>query len=183
VFPGVEVQAVDADDQPLPPGTEGVLRVRSGGCAGAYFDAPAASALVFRDGWVYPGDVGTVAPDGLVTLAGRPSEVINQGGVKVLPQLVEDVLLSVPEIGEAAAFGVPDDMGITRVWAAIVPNGRVDMSAVHALCRERLRMRAPTSILQMEALPRNEAGKVLRDVLRKRAMAESSKPGGLPVTP
>jgi acyl-coenzyme A synthetase/AMP-(fatty) acid ligase len=178
VFPGVEVQAVDADDQPLPPGTEGVLRVRSGGCAGAYFDAPAASALVFRDGWVYPGDLGTVAPDGLVTLAGRPSELINQGGVKVLPRLVEEVLLSVPEIGEAAAFGVPDDMGITRVWAAIVPIGRVDMGAVNALCRERLRLRAPTSILQLETLPRNEAGKVMRDVLRNRAMAESSKPGG-----
>jgi len=134
LYPGVEAQAVDAHDMPLPPGTEGTLRVRSAGCADAYFGDPAATARVFRGGWVYPGDVGTVARDGLLTVKGRSSEVINQGGMKVAPQVIEEVLLSVPEIGEAAAFGVPDALGVTRIWAAIVLNGPVDMSAVQALC-------------------------------------------------
>ena len=80
LYPDVEMQAVDADDKPLPPGTEGTLRVRSGGCASGYFDDPAASARVFRGGWVCAGDVGTVADDGLVTVTSRSSEVINQGG-------------------------------------------------------------------------------------------------------
>ena len=175
LYPGVEMQAVDADDQPLPPGTEGTLRVRSGGCASGYFDDPAASARVFRGGWVYPGDVGTVAGDGLVTVTGRSSEVINQGGVKINPQLIENVLLSVPEIAEAAAFGVPDALGLTRIWAAIVPSGPVDMSAVKALCREQLKNSAPASFLQLKALPRNEFGKVLREPLQRKAIRASAK--------
>ncbi len=173
VDPRVEVQAVDADDQPLPPGTEGTLRVRSAHCASAYHDDPVASARVFRGGWVYHGDVGIVAPDRLLTVTGRANDVINQGGIKVNPGTIEDVLLSMAGIDEAAAFGAPDATGVVRIWAAIVSNGPVDMAAVKDLCRERLKHRAPTQFLQLKALPRNEAGKVLRDQLRKRAIAGS----------
>ncbi len=178
LLPGIEAQAVDADDQPLPPGTEGTLRVRSGGCAHAYAGDPAASAKVFRHGWVYPGDVGTVAPDGLLTVTGRADDVINQGGAKVSPQAVEEVLLSVAEIADAAAFGFPDAMGVMRIWAAIVPNGPVDLAAIRTFCRERLQNRAPTAFLKMKALPRSETGKVLRDELcRKAAVAVARRKG------
>jgi len=183
VYPGVEVQAVDVDDNPLPPGTEGRLRVRSSGCVTGYFGNPAASAGVFRGGWVYPGDTGMVAPDGLLTVTGRESEVINQGGTKVNAKVIEALLLSVAGIAEAAAFGAPDAFGVTRIYAAIVPNGPVNMAAVEAVCRERLKHYAPTSILRLGALPRNEAGKVLLDVLRKSVMAGPRGPGDRQAAP
>lgn len=175
VDPQVEVQAVDADDNPLPPGTSGTLRVRSDGCATAYLGDPAASARVFRNGWVYPGDEGALSADGLLTLMGRSNDVINQGGIKVSPETIEDVLLSLPAVREAAAFGVPDALGVMRIWAAIVPNGTPDMKALVSLCRERLKRSAPTSILCLRKLPRNEAGKILRNELRGMAIAARTR--------
>jgi long-chain acyl-CoA synthetase len=83
----------------------------------------------------------------------------------VSPQVVEDVLLSVPEIAEAAAFGVPDAMGVMRIWAAMVTRGPVDASALHAMCVRRLGPKAPRFVLRMDALPRNEAGKLRRHEL------------------
>jgi acyl-coenzyme A synthetase/AMP-(fatty) acid ligase len=173
VLPGVEVQAVDDNDVPVPAGTEGVLRVRSGTCAKAYVGDAAVSANVFKGGWFYPGDVGAVSRDGLLTLGDRASDVINNGGNKVSPQVIEDVLLAMESIRDAAAFGVPDAMGVTQIWAAIVANGTVDQAALPALLRERLKEKAPTSFMQLRELPRNAAGKILRDELKKMAVAEA----------
>ncbi len=171
----VEVQAVDAEDKPLPPGTEGVLRIRSAGAVDGYFDDPAASKREFRNGWFYPGDIGAIAPDGLLTVTSRASEVINRGGNKVNPQVIEEVLLSVPGIEEAAAFGVPDAQGVTSIWAAIVADQTVDMAAVRVLCRERLRAKAPSAFLRLKQLPRNEFGKALRGQLAKMALASLAR--------
>ena len=85
----VEVEAVDADDHPLPIGSEGTLRMRSPGCAREYVGNPEASTQVFRGGWVYPGDVGMVASDRMLIVTSRASEVINQGGIKINPQVIE----------------------------------------------------------------------------------------------
>ena len=177
-YPGVEIEVVGDDDVSLPAGTEGILRVRSAGCARAYVGDPAASADVFKGGWVYPGDRGIMSNDGFLSIRGRAGDVINQGGLKVNPQVVEDVLMSVPEIVDAAAFGVPDPLGIARIWAAVVADEPLDLSVVEALCRERLKHNAPVSILQLDVLPRNDAGKILRGELRQRVVAAHGKRSG-----
>jgi len=175
VHAGVEIEAVDADDKPLPPGSEGILRVRSDTCVDGYVDLAASSTGAFKGGWFYPGDVGTVSGDGLLTLAGRASEVINSGGVKVSPQVIEDVLLSLPEIRDAAAFGAPDAGGITQIWAAIVPNGPVNAPTLRAACFERLLERAPRRFLRVKRIPRNAAGKILRGELTRMAIAAQAR--------
>jgi len=173
----VEVQAVDANNVPVARGTEGILRVRSDNCVTAYAGDAAISAEVFKGGWFYPGDVGTVSCAGLLTLAGRTSEVINRGGEKTSPRVIEDVLHSSEHILEAAAFGVPDALGLIQIWAAIVPRGpSVDVATLDAFCRERLGAAAPNYFLQMHALPRNDAGKVLREELVRKAVAASRRP-------
>jgi acyl-CoA synthetase (AMP-forming)/AMP-acid ligase II len=171
VHPSVEIQAVDADDKPLPPGTEGILRVRSDTCVDAYVGDAAASAGAFKGGWFYIGDVGAVSGDGLLTLTGRTGELINIGGNKVSPGVIEDVLLSLAEIREAAAFGAPDASGFTQIWAAIVPNGPVDAATLKAICVERLKENAPRHFMRVKELPRNAAGKILRDKLTRMAIA------------
>jgi len=171
VVPGVEVEAVDEDDEPLPPGTEGILRVRSELCVDAYVGDPVTSARVFRGGWFYPGDVGSVSADGLLTIAGRSEEFINSGGSKVSPHLIEEVLQSSPQVREVAAFGVPGPTGIAEIWAAVVSTGTVDVDAIDALCRPRLRATTPKYILQLAELPRNESGKILRNELVEMALA------------
>ncbi len=178
ITPGVEVQAVDGDGRPLPPGTEGAIRIRSENCVAAYLGDAEASVTSFRDGWFYPGDVGSVSGDGLLSVAGRNSEIINAGGVKISPRVIEDVVLMDQDVSEAAAFAVEKAAtGLQEIWVAIVQSKPVDTKALRALCVEKLAHKAPKSFLLVKELPRNENGKVLRDKLAK--MAGSAKKTGV----
>jgi acyl-coenzyme A synthetase/AMP-(fatty) acid ligase len=165
VHPGMQVEAVGPDGQPLPPNSEGILRIRGANVIRGYVGDAATSAAVFRDGWFHCGDIGSVSPEGLLTVSGRDGDFINAGGNKVSPIVVETVLLSLPNVTEAAAFGVPDRMGVVQIWAAVVAATPVDMAAVQALCREKLAGKAPKFILQVKGLPRNANGKIVRTEL------------------
>ncbi len=175
LYDNIEMEAVDADDQPLPDGTEGILRVRSDLCADRYFDDPVATAEAFRDGWFYPGDTGSVSADGRLDISGRTAEVINNGGDKISPHVIEEVLRAQPGIIDAAAFGVPDADGMVKVWAAVVAHREVDMGAVMRGCGALLLGRAPKFIIDVKALPRNANGKVVREDLVRIALARQQK--------
>jgi acyl-coenzyme A synthetase/AMP-(fatty) acid ligase len=162
VHAGVAAEIVDEADNVLPPGTEGIVRTRSPHAATGYMDDPDTSARVFRDGWFYSGDVGTLSADGVLTIAGRIGDFINQGGAKVAPSVVEAALLALPQVTEAVAFGAADRMGLTRIWAAIVADGPVPPAALSAHCARTLGDKAPAHVLQLRALPRNANGKILR---------------------
>ena len=165
VWPDVEVQAVSADHLPLPPGTEGILRVRSAMVAPGYYRNEAATAESFRDGWFYPGDIGTVWPDGMLCLNGRNAELINAGGDKISPHRIEKGLLAIPGVTDAAAFGVPDAAGLTMVWAAITSGAPIEDAVLDAFCDRLPSYMAPRIVLQLEELPRNENGKIRRQAL------------------
>ena len=175
LYANVEMEAVDADDQPLPAGTEGILRVRSELCADRYFDDPVATAEAFRDGWFYPGDIGSVSADGRLDITGRTAQVINNGGDKISPHVIEEVLRAQPGIIDAAAFGVPDADGMIKIWAAVVTQPHADISAVMTASHAQLWGRAPKFIFSVAALPRNANGKVVREDLVKNALAQQQK--------
>ena len=176
VHAGVEVQSVDADNKPLPASVEGTLRIRGANTIAGYFGDTDVTSSPFRDGWFYSGDVGSVSPDGIMSITGRVSEFINSGGVKISPHVIEDVLLTLSEVTEAAAFGVPDDMGLDQIWAAIVATTPIDAGRLNALCQQRLAASAPKFILQIKGLPRNQNGKVRREELVRFAVSQTRKP-------
>ena len=155
-----EVEAVDGHGVKLPAGEYGELRMRSPGMTQRYEGDAEATARHFRDGWFYPGDLGCVTADGMLCISGRVGDFINHGGVKVSPRVIEDVLLSRPDIRQAAAFGVPDNDGMAQIWAAIVPDAPIPTEDLSRLCGERLGAQSPKFILQMADLPRNANGKV-----------------------
>lgn len=165
VHAGMVVQAVGEDGEPLPPGVSGALRMRGENVAAGYLGADPVHGEIFREGWFYSGDLGAVSADGIVTISGRVSDVINAGGVKVLPQMIEEALRSVPEISDAAAFGVPDALGVVQIWAAIVTTGPVPKAALDAVCQGPLAAHPPKFVLRVDALPRNANGKILRQEL------------------
>jgi len=162
LFPGVQAQAVDDTDQPLPPGTEGTLRYRSDMAATHYLGDPTASARAFRDGWFYPGDIGSVLPDGRLILRGRSDERINSGGVKVDARVIEAALCALPGVAEALAFALPDDTGLDMIWAAIVTQVRIDEVILNAHCAQHLGPRAPEVVIQLNDPPRTQYGKLDR---------------------
>jgi acyl-CoA synthetase (AMP-forming)/AMP-acid ligase II len=176
---GVAAQAVSADHVPLPPGRQGLLRVRTPGDIAGYFDDPAATRAAFRDGWFYPGDVGSVSADGELRVLARAGDLINSGGVKINPRLIEAVIRGAPNVADVAAFPVRDRYGLEQPWAAIVLTGPVSAAQLQDHCRATLGPATPRHFLQMQRLPRNEAGKVLTRTLidmaeRRQAEAQAS---------
>jgi len=169
-YPGVELRVVDEADRPLPAGTEGILAIRSPHNAERYVGSDELSAPVFRNGWVYPGDRAVLGADGLLIIAGRVDDVINDGGEKVNPQVLEEAMMALGGVREVAVFGVVNGVGETRVCAAIVPDVPLNANAYLARCRQHLGARAPVFVMHMESLPRNANGKVLRTELARIAL-------------
>jgi acyl-coenzyme A synthetase/AMP-(fatty) acid ligase len=164
--PGVDLEIVDENDQMLPPDEEGIVRVRNEYCLQEYLGNPEESAIAFRDGWFYPGDIGHLKADGLLIVTGRSVDIINTGGLKVNPLVVEDFLISQAGVQDAAVFAAKGAGGIDEVWAAIIPSTNIDDMALLAKAQERLGQRAPKRIFQVSEIPRNENDKTLRDELR-----------------
>jgi len=161
IVPWVEAQAVDESDKVKPAGQSGILRYRSRLFPDGYFKDPEASASRFRDGWFYPGDVGSVE-GGLLRVEARSDDMINLGGMKVSPAEVESVLAEHPGVSDAAAFEGRTPRGDRKLFAAVVTSGAVPEDELMAHCRARLGRRAPAKIFKLERLPRNAAGKLLR---------------------
>lgn len=175
VVPGVEIECVDEEGAVLPLGETGELRIRTVNTDERGALAGQADAAGFRGGWFYPGDVGFVAADGMLHIAGRKSERINIGGVKIAPDLVDEILLAQPGVRDAAAFGVRTLRGEDELWAAVIADAEPDMPALIAACRQALGAAAPSVILRAQLIPRNAAGKPLRLQLAREIEELASK--------
>ena len=176
VMPWVQAEAVDPSGVPRPPGCHGELRFRSEVFPQGYLDDPEASASMFRGGWFYPGDVGCVNADRSLVIAARVDELINIGGTKLRPEDVEEVLLQDPSIAEAAAYAVQAADGRSVLMAAVVCRGPLDEGQTLARCRAVLGQKAPQHLVRLKQLPRNDAGKVLRQVLAQRTRITPAPP-------
>jgi acyl-coenzyme A synthetase/AMP-(fatty) acid ligase len=161
-LPDVTIEIVGDDDQPMPRGQEGVVRILSPRNASRYLLEPEASSAVFRAGWVYPGDRGRLEQDGFLRLLGRADDVINRGGVKFDPEMFESEMAKFSDVRDVALFGFLDATGMTRVCAAVVTGPGYDGTAFEARCRDKLGFAAPDFLMEVRALPRNENGKLMR---------------------
>ena len=138
VAPWVQVQAVDNDHRPLRPGEEGLIRMRGHTCVDGYWGKSTDSEAIFRDGWFYPGDIGTITDDRLLIIAGRQQAVINVGGNKVSPETIEAAIGSFPGVIHCGVFTRTDELGIDRVWAIVTSNDNLDLDAVRVHCARTL---------------------------------------------
>jgi O-succinylbenzoic acid--CoA ligase len=118
------------------------------------------------DGWLHTGDAGAIDADGLLQVHGRLKELIVTGGENVAPAEVEQVLLAHSAVADAAVVGRPDPEWGEAVSAFVVLDGRAEVDELTRWCRERLAgYKVPKRIETRPALPRNAAGKILRDRL------------------
>lgn len=169
-LPWADVEAVDHEDQPCPPGVQGELRVRSAEMVAGYHDDDAQTRKSFRDGWFYPGDIGTIMPDGAIRIDGRSDDVINLNGWKFLPSAIEDVVQSCPGVVDAAAFSLRGSAGIEAPWVAIVRSERFEWTDLSARLHERLPNLPPLQTVWLDEIPRNSVGKIDRRRLRESAI-------------
>jgi acyl-coenzyme A synthetase/AMP-(fatty) acid ligase len=168
VAPDVVIEIVDDADNALPVGAEGRVRIKSPYSVTEYFGDRVGSTEAFRGEWFYPGDVGSLAANRMLFISGRSNSVINIGGDKIKPELVEEVLVRLGKIQEAAVFAHADSLGIAELWAAVVlfPHAALDVRALQSLCAISLgRPYAPRRIIQVASLPKNRVGKLDRSKL------------------
>lgn len=170
VAPSVTLEIVDDNGSPLPPGRDGAIRVKSPELAVYVGSNGEVVPATDAEGWFYPGDMGRLEADGMLMITGRTSEVMNLGGMMVAPEAVEDVLRLDGRFVDLAVTGVPSPGGTDQIWAAVVSTEPIDQAAVLAAARVRLNERTPTRIVVVDKIPRNENGKVMRNVLRDELM-------------
>lgn len=172
VMPGVTVEIVDGSRRLPSPGQKGSLRVHSPTMVAEYVGDPELTRATFRDGFYYPGDVGHLTADGVLVISGREKEVLNLGGAKIQPELVEDVLAAFAAVDQAGVVAVPDALGLDELWALIVARAPLDAEALASHCRGRLALPfCPARFIRVEALPRNANGKLDRSRLLELARA------------
>ncbi|MCG6115831.1 MAG: AMP-binding protein [Mesorhizobium sp.] len=167
---GTELQIVDEADNPLAAGEVGAIRYRGGTVAPGFYNDPEASAEAFKDGWYYPGDLGRRDERGYFYLVGRTKDVIIRGGVNVYPFDVEQHLLTIPGIAEAAVVAWPSPQ-LGEELAAFVAASRgqeIDPENVLSSCRASLSpYKVPRQVFVVDDMPKSSMGKILKADLAK----------------
>jgi long-chain acyl-CoA synthetase len=174
-LPDTEARIVDQATglAELPYGEVGELVVRGPQVMKGYYNNPEATAAVLRDGWLYTGDLARRDNDGYYTIVDRKKDIIKTSGFLVFPAEVEEILLTYPNVAEAAVFGVPDDEKGELIKALVVPrDGKLDIAELQGFLRKHLgKHKQPRRIEVVNQLPKNFLGKVLRRTLRDREAA------------
>lgn len=167
--PGYLVKLLDDLGREAPAGEVGELSVKGPGVFLGYWGMPESTREAFTtDGWYKSGDLARRDEEGYLHIVDRKKDMIVSGGYNVYPREVEDVLLSHPDIAEAAVVGKPDDnLGEVPV-GYIIPKPGVSLSeeAVTAFCKERLaKYKIPRVIDFVQDFPRTSSGKILKRML------------------
>ncbi len=147
----------------------GEILVRGPTVMRGYMNRPEETALALRDGWLHTGDLGYLDGEGYLYVVSRRHDLIISGGENIYPAEVESVLLAHPAVAEAAVVGLPDARWGQVAAAAVTLREGMFASEAELIdfCRERLATyKVPRRIYFAETLPRNAAGKLMRDDIR-----------------
>ena len=170
--PTVEIEVVDADGSAVPTGAAGEIWLRGPTIMRrGYWNRPDATAeAITPDGWFRSGDIGRFDDDGFLYIVDRAKDMIIRGGENVYCVEVEQALFEHPDVVDAAVVGVPHKVLGEEVKAVVQlkPGATAGAEELRAHCAARLaNFKVPEYVeVRDEPLPRNPAGKVLKNVLR-----------------
>ena len=173
--PGYEIRIVGDDGDDLEAGQVGEIVGRGPVLSSGYYRQPELTRETFRDGWLYSGDLGYLDQAGFLYLAGRKKELIISGGVNVYPQDIEEVASANQQVLEAAVFGIDSDKWGETPIAAIVlqPGSSLSADALKDWINQRVeaRFQKVSDVYIVEQMPRNVAGKTLKNELKENYLA------------
>jgi acyl-CoA synthetase (AMP-forming)/AMP-acid ligase II len=178
-MPGLEVIVADARGREVERGATGEVLVRGYSVMKGYLDDPEATAAAIDErGFLHTGDLATMDERGYVRIVGRSKDMLIVGGFNVYPAEVENGLLAHDAIGRVAVIGVPDErMGeVAMAYVVPAPGRSVDPAAIIGWARARLaNYKVPRYVVAVAELPTSATGKVMKDELRARAVADLSE--------
>jgi len=182
--PGCHVRIVDEHGRALGPNQTGLIYMSNGRRFEYYKDPQKTADAHDAAGFATMGDVGHLDDDGYLFLTDRRAHMIISGGVNIYPQEAENVLAAHPAVADVAVIGVPNaDLGEVVKAVVQVSDAGIDRAALAeellAYCRARLSAyKCPRSIDFVDELPRNDAGKLIKRLIKARYWTEAtSQPG------
>jgi len=168
-IPSTEVMIAGDDGNPLPIGEIGEICVRGPQVMEGYWQRPAETAeVMLPGGWLRTGDVGRMDDGGYVYIEDRKKDMILVSGFNVYPNEVENVVVELEGVLEAAAIGVPDEKSgeVVKIYA-VRKNDSVTAEDIIEHCRKNLTgYKRPRYVEFRSELPKTNVGKILRRALR-----------------
>jgi len=184
--PGHEVAVIDGDGNVVPDGTSGQIAVRRPDPVMflGYWQNEAATQAKFIGDWMLTGDQGVRDGQGYFSFFGRDDDVITSSGYRIGPGEIEDCLTGHPAVTLAAVVGKPDPMRteIVKAYIVVAPGTKPDDALTESV-RDWVKTRLsaheyPREIEFVDSLPLTTTGKVIRRILRDKAIAEAGATGG-----
>ncbi len=169
VMPLLDASVVDSAGKELSPGEIGELLIRGCQVMKEYWHNPKATQETITGGWLHTGDIARITEDGYTYILDRKKDMINRGGEKIFSIEVENILYRNPKVLEAAIVAVPDKVFGEQIKAVLVlkPGERATAEEIQHFCRQHLaEYKVPRYVEFREILPRNPAGKVIKDRLK-----------------
>ena len=167
-----EASRKDLPCEEVPPGEVGEIIVQADSPQAfcGYLNRPDANERSIREGWYFTGDLGCLDEEGDLFFKGRLDDMIISGGENVYPQEVEAVLLSHPQVSDAAVVGLPDERWGEKITAVIVPASLdLDDAALDEFCLASSglpRFMRPRQYIYVNEIPKSPTGKILRSRIR-----------------
>lgn len=167
----MEVRIVDDENRDLAVSQTGELLIRGPNLMQEYWKRPEATAEAFTDGWLHTGDLARMDEDGDLYIVERKKDMYISGGENVYPAEVENTIYELPQVAEAAVIGIKDKKWgeVGRAIVVLKPDQKLTEAEVLDFLKGRLaKYKIPRSVVFVNQLPRNAAGKVLKNQLREK---------------
>jgi acyl-CoA synthetase len=176
-LPGVELQLVDDDGHEVATGERGEILSRGPDCCIGYTDPALTGANFDTEGWFATGDVGVLDEEGYLTIVDRKKDIIIRGGENISALEVEEMLVRIPGVAEAAVVAAPDERLGEHACAfvrLVEGSSPVELPDVRAQLQKAglARQKWPEDLRVVSELPRTPSGKVKKYVLREQLHLE-----------
>lgn len=179
-WPDVDIRIVDLETgtQDLPFGEAGELIAKGPQIMSGYWKNQAETDNVFKDGWLYTGDIATMDEDGYIYIVDRKKDMILCSGFNVFCREIDEVMYTHPKVLDACAIGIPDEKrGETpKIFVITKPGESMTEEEVKEHCRQSLApYKVPTHVEFIGELPRTSVGKPMRNALRQQEKSKMGK--------
>lgn len=171
----IKVALLDDDGNRVPPGEAGEICVRGALVTDSYFEKPEETAEIRKFGWHHTGDVGRFDAQGYLYIVDRKKDMVVTGGFNVFTAEVEAAVTELPQVREAAVFGVPHEKWGEQVHVVVVAAG---ISAEEIIAHAKARLggvKAPKTVEFLDSIPRTAAGKMDKKALRLKYWGENAR--------
>ena len=175
---GVAFQIWNDAGEVLPAGEQGEICIKGHNIMIGYWNNPEATAAAIKGEWFLSGDIGYLDEDGYLYITDRKKDMLLVNGINVYPRELEEVIYQFDGVKETAVIGINDPRKGDLVVACVAPieGAKIEDAALLAFLKDKLAAyKMPRRVIQMESLPRNATGKILKTKLREIAVEKYAR--------